>query len=292
MRGAVAITRRGAVPAFQFAACAHSQPISSRRWRSTSAQETAQKPATASLSPRWLSDVKHRVGKCITFGLQPHQTSQAGEILSAVAKDWRALVAGSEGFLTGPDRRGMHRQEVVWGEMDSMGHVNNVMYNRYAESGRIGWAQKLSKLDPANKKAWSDLFGPNGEAGLILRAITTEFKFPMTWPDRISVYHKLRTEPTSGTDSFVLDVLIMSELHQRPAARSIEDIVVYDYRIGKKTPLKPFMIDVLRDTWRLQEEAKRTNSGRVDGLLEQVRELEKSSWDRQDAVEDVGRGIS
>ena len=54
--------------------------------------------------------------------------------------------------------------------------MNNVVYNRYAESGRIGWAQKLSMLDPANKKAWRALFGPTG-VGLILRAITTEFKF-------------------------------------------------------------------------------------------------------------------
>lgn len=92
----------------------------SRRWRSTDAQESPQKPATASLSPRWLSDVKQRTGKCITFGLKPHQTDQAGQILSEIARDWRELVAGSEGFLTGPSRRGMHRQEVVWGEMDSM----------------------------------------------------------------------------------------------------------------------------------------------------------------------------
>ncbi|KAK6397304.1 hypothetical protein LTR65_006278 [Meristemomyces frigidus] len=240
------------------------------------------------MNPRWLSDVKQRTGKCITFGMKTPQTEQAGQILAEIARDWRELVAGSEGFLTGPSRRGMHRQEVVWGEMDSMGHVNNVIYNRYAESGRIGWAQKLAMLDPANKTAWKELFGPTGD-GLILRAITTEFKFPMTWPDRISVYHKLRAEPTSGTDSFILDVLIMSERHQRPAARCIEDIVVYDYRIGKKTPLKPFMIDVFRDTWRLQEDAKRTNSERVVQLLGRVRELEQNSWDRQDAVEDLGR---
>lgn len=114
----------------------------------------------------------------------------------------------------------------------------------------------------------------------------------MKWPDRISIYHKLRSEPSSGTDSFILDVLIMSEHQQRPAARCIEDIVVYDYRIGKKTPLKPFMIDVFRDTWRLQEEAKRTNSERVVRLLERVRGLERDTWDREDAVEDMGGASS
>ncbi|KAI6903713.1 hypothetical protein KC318_g12181 [Hortaea werneckii] len=186
---------------------------------------------------------------------------------------------------SGLGRDGQHGAEILF----SKGHVNNVMYNRYAESGRIGWAQKLAMLDPANKKAWRELFAPTS-AGLILRAITTEFKFPMKWPDNISVYHKLRAEPTAGTDSFILDVLIVSELHQRPAARCIEDIVVYDYTVGKKTALRPFMLDVFKDTWQLQEEAKRKNSARVYGLLDRVRQLEQESWDRKDAVEDMGAG--
>ena len=54
------------------------------------------------------------------FGLQPQQTEQAGTMMREIGQDWRELVAGSEGFLTGSDRRGLHRQEVVWGEMDSM----------------------------------------------------------------------------------------------------------------------------------------------------------------------------
>jgi len=110
----------------------------------------------------------------------------------------------------------------------------------------------------------------------------------MKWPDHITVYHKLASEPTTQTDSFVLDVLILSELHQRPAARCVEDIVVYDYKAGKKTPLRPFMLDAFRETWKLQEEAKKRNSDRVRGLLDSVRQLEQDSWDREDAIEDLG----
>lgn len=112
----------------------------------------------------------------------------------------------------------------------------------------------------------------------------------MTWPDHVSVYHKLRTEPSSDTQSLILDVLIMSELQQRPAARCIEDIVIYDYRKGKKAQMKPFMLDAFKETWRLQEEAKRANSGRVGRLLEEVRALEQDTWDRDGAVEDMGGG--
>lgn len=72
------------------------------------------------LSPRWLSDLKSRIGKCIIFGLRPEQLQRAGNILDEVAREWRDLVAGSEGFLTGPKRAGLEKHRVVWGEMDSM----------------------------------------------------------------------------------------------------------------------------------------------------------------------------
>lgn len=110
----------------------------------------------------------------------------------------------------------------------------------------------------------------------------------MKFPDRISVYHKLGVEPQPVTDAFHFDVLILSELHQRPAARLIEDCVLYDYSKSKKTTFKPFMLEVLRETWRLQEEARRSNTERVHRLLDRVRKLETDSWDREDAVEDMG----
>jgi hypothetical protein len=78
------------------------------------------KPVTASLNPRWLSETKARIGKCMTFGLTNEQVKEAGSILQEIAHDWRGLIAGSEGFLTEENRRGLYRQEVVWGEMDSM----------------------------------------------------------------------------------------------------------------------------------------------------------------------------
>lgn len=110
----------------------------------------------------------------------------------------------------------------------------------------------------------------------------------MIWPDRISVYHKLRSAPTATTDSFILDVLILSEKHQRPAARCVEDIVVYDYRRGRKSLLRDFMVEKFQETFELQEETRRRNERKVGDLLDRVAMLEKQSWDREDAVEDKG----
>ena len=111
----------------------------------------------------------------------------------------------------------------------------------------------------------------------------------MAWPDRVSVYHKLRSCPSESTDSFLLDVIILSERHQRTAARCMEDIVVYDYRRGKKKPLRPFMVDKFRETFALQEMAKKENSQLVQSLLQRVEKLEKESWNRPNAKEDFGK---
>lgn len=112
----------------------------------------------------------------------------------------------------------------------------------------------------------------------------------MQYPDRVTVFHKLRSLPEPEHISHVLDVIMLSERHRRPVARCVEDIVMYDYRKGKKTTLDqtPFMLDAFRDTFRLQQEAAQNSRQRARRLDERVRSLETSSWDREDAVEDMG----
>jgi hypothetical protein len=109
----------------------------------------------------------------------------------------------------------------------------------------------------------------------------------MTWPDRVTVYHKLRPLPADPA-TIDLDVIILSKLHQRPAARCAESLVVYDYQLGRKAAMPSFMRDVFKETLRLQDTAKREYGRRVQSLLKRVRRLEKESWDRESAKEDMG----
>jgi hypothetical protein len=103
------------------------------------------------------------------------------------------------------------------------------------------------------------------------------------------VYHKLR--PLSADPSaFDLDVIILSEQHQRPAARCAESLLVYNYQQRQKIPMPPFMCDAFEATLKLQEAAMRGNTRRVQSLLERVAQLEKESWDREGAKEDMGSG--
>lgn len=96
--------------------------------------------------------------------------------MRALATEWRALMAGSEGFLTG-GRRGLESQQVVWGEQDSFQHVNNVTYIRYAESSRVNWATNFAvNADPTHRRAWAELMTPKS-VGLIMKSIKSDFKF-------------------------------------------------------------------------------------------------------------------
>ena len=110
----------------------------------------------------------------------------------------------------------------------------------------------------------------------------------MKWPDRISVYHKLDSRPDETTESIILKVMILSETQQRPAARCIEDVVVYDYRTSKKTTLPLFVLNQFQRTYDLQQAAKAENGNKIRLLLDKVRDIECASWDRPGAKEDFG----
>jgi len=65
---------------------------------------------------------------------------------------------------------------------------------------------------------------------------------------------------------------------------------VYDYKRGQKVPLRGFMVERFLETFALQEEAKARNGRRVRELVGRVERLEKGSWGREGAVEDMGGG--
>ncbi|THC99072.1 hypothetical protein EYZ11_001468 [Aspergillus tanneri] len=111
------------------------------------------------------------------------------------------------------------------------------------------------------------------------------------YPDKVTVYHKLVHDPESPHSSqhaFHLQVMILSESRQRPAARCHEDLVIYDYKLGKKSVMPPFLMEQFKTTWKLQEQAKNLWQARILEIEDRVRTLEAESWDREGAVEDTG----
>jgi hypothetical protein len=183
-----------------------------------------------------------------------------------------------------------------------------VVYFRYAESSRVNWVTNFAMhADPAHRKDWSEIMTPKS-IGLIIKSLKGNFKLvsisnpsvsplsankkckPMVYPDTISVYHKLRNRPSGSPapTSVFLDCMILSHHQRRIAARMEEDIAIYDYRKGGKTEMPGFMQAMFEKTSDLQEQETGRARTRIWELIGEVEKLEKETWDREDAVEDMG----
>jgi acyl-CoA thioester hydrolase len=113
---------------------------------------------------------------------------------------------------------------VVWGEMDSYRHVNNVVYFRYLESARVEYTRRLR---------WFDFEKETG-IGPILQATQCRFRKPLTYPDTVSVTARLAS---LGEDRFVLEHIIFSHALQAVAAEGQGTVVTFDYGEGRKVPI-------------------------------------------------------
>ncbi|KAK1961527.1 hypothetical protein LY78DRAFT_588512 [Colletotrichum sublineola] len=203
----------------------------------------------------------------------PRSAEEADQLLRRTDAQWIQLLAGSQGFLTEPKWRGLDNHQLFWGDM-MICHINNVLYNRYAEAGRVQFFRNQGQDSAAEeKKEWEDLVTPRG-LGVILKTITTEFKFPMKFPDRIHVLYKLTELPTYDTTSLNLEACILSDQHRRVAARCIDETAMYDYTAGKKSVLKPFMVEKLQQTFAMQEKARIAFQGEAKQVIAAVEKLE------------------
>lgn len=113
---------------------------------------------------------------------------------------------------------------VAWGEMDSMGHVNNIVYFRYFESARIAYFERVGFME------WMRETG----VGPILASTQCRFRLPLSYPDTVSVGAKAAE---LGDDRFRMEYLVVSQRHARPAAEGDGLVVSFDYRAQRKAPL-------------------------------------------------------
>jgi len=68
---------------------------------------------------------------------------------------------------------------VRWGDMDSMGHVNNIIYFQYLESARIGYFETLA--------GWDGRGEGGGRQGPVLVAQTFNYRRQVYYPAEIEV---------------------------------------------------------------------------------------------------------
>jgi acyl-CoA thioester hydrolase len=112
-------------------------------------------------------------------------------------------------------------QAIVWGEMDSYQHVNNVVYFRYFENGRLEYFRRLG---------WFEFETATG-IGPILQATQARFRRALTYPDTIHIGTRLKE---MQDDRFMIEHNIVSEALDEIATVGEGTIVTFHYASSKK----------------------------------------------------------
>ena len=115
-------------------------------------------------------------------------------------------------------------QAVLWGEMDSYQHVNNVAYFRYFENGRLEYVRRAG---------WIEIEKATG-IGPILASTQARFRRALTYPDTIHIGTRLLE---MKDDRFTVEHQIISEALDDVATEGQGLIVSFHYKTGSKTPL-------------------------------------------------------
>jgi acyl-CoA thioester hydrolase len=112
-------------------------------------------------------------------------------------------------------------QPVAWGDMDSFGHVNNVVYFRYFENARVEYFRRIG---------WWDYLSESG-IGPIVGATQARFRRPVKYPDTLRAGAKV---VSFGTDRFTVRHLLVSRTSGELVTEGDAVVVCIDYRANAK----------------------------------------------------------
>ncbi|KDQ61925.1 hypothetical protein JAAARDRAFT_31417 [Jaapia argillacea MUCL 33604] len=181
----------------------------------------------------------------------PHSNFSTSSVTASLGADTKAVQGTAEEeakeklLELGYDLESFWEQKIVWGDHDSMQHVNNVRYLRFLESSRVHWMNSIA-MELGGPQRASDMSKGKG-VSLILKSITLNYKRPVTYPDTLLIAHKPLPPPAPSPShppsshshnahltQFNLDAIAYSYAQRSIVLTSSSVLVWYDYDTLKK----------------------------------------------------------
>ena len=122
-------------------------------------------------------------------------------------------------------------QDVIWGDMDAFGHINNTVYFRYFEDARIAYFDKIG----VHQQMEQFNIGP------ILAKTHCNFRLPLDYPDRI---HIATRSSILSPKTFNMEYVVFSEQHGALTAEGL--IVYYDYANGNSCEIPEAIVAAIK----------------------------------------------
>lgn len=110
--------------------------------------------------------------------------------------------------------------KIEWRDMDAAGHVHNVKYLGFVESGRVKYFEALG-FDVA----------PKSGTGVVVAKIDCKYIFPVTYPDTVTIASRATNY---GEHHITLETHLFSKKYNRIVAVSNQKMVFYDFENTQK----------------------------------------------------------
>ena len=123
-------------------------------------------------------------------------------------------------------------QDVIWGDMDAFGHINNTVYFRYFEDARIAYFDKIGVHQHKEEM----------QLGPILATTHCDFRLPLAYPDRVQIVARSRI---LSAKKFNMYYAVYSERFGGMAAEGEGLLVYYDYAVGKSCEIPGAVVSAI-----------------------------------------------
>lgn len=113
---------------------------------------------------------------------------------------------------------------LLWGDLDAFGHVNNLVYLRWAEAGRIEYLLRIGQFPE---------LPPTGVAPIVA-SVKCDYRRVMNYPDTAYIGTRIAR---IGNSSFQMDHCIVSRNRDEIAAEVGSTLVMLDYSRNRPVPV-------------------------------------------------------
>ncbi|ROT39878.1 hypothetical protein SODALDRAFT_323187 [Sodiomyces alkalinus F11] len=248
---------------------------------------------------RFVPEYLRRIGKCLTFGCNPEQTRVAASIIRDITEKSHYLNAAAQLYYlrpglvihrlrvpagpwfpcSEPDGRTQQRGETNWQEQAQ----SSAIIAALAEKGLPRLLQYAHEEAPSEvQDHWASFMNNSTQQGGFRLGSTNVqvHKIPQL-PDTVSVYGRFALRYAQGkAKTFEVVQTIWSHSQMVPLGT-----VTYSLKsLVDRNQWLPYIRLLAGET---EKEAKEA-SVELEKLAERVTWLEKQTWDRPDAVEDMG----
>lgn len=128
-----------------------------------------------------------------------------------------------------------------WGELDLAGHINNVVYLRYFESGRVAYLQAIA--EHAKQIDYQ-------QVGPVLASIEVQYKRPLFFPDQLSVGTRVSQ---MDTYSMIMEAAIWSQQQQCISTTARARIVFFNFAQKQKAPIPDTLVKAVEKLEGIQQ---------------------------------------